>query len=116
MDIIDVIITLLFMVSAFLVPKLWKEYMLKVKQALQVTNQGEARPDLGSMVVKEEFPELAHDSSTQVATIVASNVAPVVKERAVWQGKMNANAVINGMIFAEIVQPPRAYRPFVRRK
>ncbi|MEN6566662.1 MAG: hypothetical protein ABFC57_10185 [Veillonellales bacterium] len=30
-----------------------------------------------------------------------------------WQGKLDRNAVINGVIFSEILQPPRAYRPVV---
>ena len=28
-----------------------------------------------------------------------------------WQGKLEHTALVNGMIFAEILQPPRAMRP-----
>lgn len=32
-----------------------------------------------------------------------------------WSGKLNLPQVINGVMFAEILQPPRAKRPFYRR-
>ncbi|MBP2638814.1 MAG: hypothetical protein H6Q72_4721 [Firmicutes bacterium] len=32
-----------------------------------------------------------------------------------WQGKLSPQIVQNGLIFAEILQPPRAYRPLWRR-
>ena len=31
-----------------------------------------------------------------------------------WQGQLQPAIVQNGLIFAEILQPPRAYRPFQR--
>ena len=31
-----------------------------------------------------------------------------------WQGQLQPAMVQNGLIFAEILQPPRAYRPFQR--
>ncbi len=35
-------------------------------------------------------------------------------ESAAWRGKLNEEMLVNGVIFAEILQPPRAYRPLVR--
>ena len=32
-----------------------------------------------------------------------------------WQGKLSPQIIQNGLIFAEILQPPRAYRPLGRR-
>ncbi len=32
-----------------------------------------------------------------------------------WQGKLSPQIVQNGLIFAEIIQPPRAYRPIWRK-
>lgn len=37
---------------------------------------------------------------------------PVTKEESPWQGQINLGVIQNGYIFAEIIQPPRAYRPF----
>lgn len=116
MDIMDIIIALLFMISAFLMPKLWKEYMLKVNQYPQGRNQGGVRAEEETILTDEIITEITSDSATHMGNIQVSDITPAVTERAVWQGKMDVNAVINGVIFAEIVQPPRAYRPFVHRK
>jgi hypothetical protein len=32
-----------------------------------------------------------------------------------WDGKVSPQMVQNGLIFAEIIQPPRAYRPIWRQ-
>lgn len=32
-----------------------------------------------------------------------------------WRGKLNLSHIVNGVMFAEIIQPPRAKRPFSRR-
>ena len=37
---------------------------------------------------------------------------PISKEESPWQGQINMGVIQNGYIFAEIIQPPRAYRPF----
>ncbi len=36
----------------------------------------------------------------------------IEKEVSPWEGKLNESVILNGVIFAEILQPPRAYRPF----
>lgn len=33
-----------------------------------------------------------------------------------WQGKLSPQIIQNGLIFAEILQPPRAYRPIWRQR
>jgi hypothetical protein len=42
----------------------------------------------------------------------APSLLPIGEEQGAWQGKINNNLIVNGVIFAEILQPPRAYRPF----
>jgi hypothetical protein len=39
-------------------------------------------------------------------------VAVAVAEPRPWDGKLDQAAVVNGIIFAEIIQPPRCKRPF----
>ena len=39
-----------------------------------------------------------------------------VEQTSAWQGNLSPQMVQNGFIFAEIIQPPRAYRPIWRRK
>lgn len=41
---------------------------------------------------------------------VAAPVAAVTEPQA-WDGRLNQAAVVNGIIFAEIIQPPRCKRP-----
>lgn len=38
--------------------------------------------------------------------------APTVAEARPWDGRLDQAAVVNGIIFAEIIQPPRCKRPF----
>ncbi len=39
-------------------------------------------------------------------------VAAAVADPRPWDGKLDQAAVVNGIIFAEIIQPPRCKRPF----
>jgi len=61
---------------------------------------------------------LAYDgNNTQVHVIDADKIESVPSIREVppaWQGKLDQNMLVNGVMFAEILQPPRAYRPMVR--
>ncbi|WP_425057567.1 hypothetical protein SCACP_20830 [Sporomusa carbonis] len=43
------------------------------------------------------------------------NVPKITDSVSPWQGKLSPQMVQNGLIFAEIIQPPRAYRPIWRR-
>ena len=69
--------------------------------------------DTNYQLVEEIEPVTA---ITHATLPLAASAPPLLDEKAVWSGKMTKNAVINGVIFAEIIQPPRAYRPFVHRK
>ena len=39
------------------------------------------------------------------------NMGNPLEEPSTWRGKFDSAALINGIIFAEILRPPRAYRP-----
>lgn len=43
------------------------------------------------------------------------DVPHIVESVSPWQGKLSPQIVQNGLIFAEVLQPPRAYRPIWRR-
>lgn len=111
-----------------LVEKLRKEYQVKIAnyariQGNEVSSQSEitffnsqvATSGEGTIEVQFENQLKSVAEPTHVIVPLPVDNPPRLEEK-VWAGKMNANAVINGVIFAEIVQPPRAYRPFVRRK
>lgn len=128
----DILLPLLFVAIAYVAPKLveklWKDYQLKIGNYVNLQENGFASkkktnfadgqmstytPSTIEYQIEAELepvPVMAH------STLSPAVSSPPPSETKVWSGKMDANAVINGVIFAEIVQPPRAYRPFVRRK
>ncbi|WP_143005907.1 hypothetical protein [Sporolituus thermophilus] len=57
-----------------------------------------------AMPVKPQLPPEVH--------VPALTKAP---ETSPWEGKLNNALLVNGVIFAEILQPPRAKRPLVLR-
>ncbi len=49
--------------------------------------------------------------STMIRT-KPQNTLSTVENQSPWQGQIDQNMLINGLIFTEILQPPRAKRPF----
>jgi hypothetical protein len=128
----DILFPLLFAAIAYfgpkLVEKLWKGYRSKIADYVKLQQNGRTG-NRETRVVHNQVSTYAPSANeyqlegelefTPIVVpvhvpLAASNPPPV--EEKVWSGKMDVNAVIQGMIFAEIVQPPRAYRPFVHRK
>ncbi len=64
-------------------------------------------------------PVAAAVKASPAAPDLEANV-PAIPEQTGWQDKLQPSLVINGVIFAEILQPPRAMRPleprFTRRR
>ena len=111
-----------------LVEKLREEYQVKIANYARIQgNEAGSQSEItffnsqvatsGENTIELQFENQLKSVPEPTHVIVPLPVdSPPRLEEKVWAGKMNANAVINGVIFAEIVQPPRAYRPFVRRK
>lgn len=59
--------------------------------------------------VKHEHKGAAHGLPPAAALPAMSDASP-------WSSALDQNIVWNGVIFAEILQPPRAYRPFRQRR
>lgn len=57
--------------------------------------------------------EMTTHISQDIALPLEVSKPSFLPESSAWQGKLERNAVINGIIFSEILQPPRAYRPVV---
>lgn len=72
--------------------------------------------------VKEPSPQkmqkkvhAANTTQVQSTAVPKLQKSPVItEEQAAWQGKLDHDMMINGVIFSEVLQPPRAYRPFIR--
>ena len=128
----DTLLPLLLMLLLYLIPELLK----KRKQSKDYKY-----PDIPAkipppVVLKPKPVEMSSKPAGQpapefAATItktgampqkpVVSMPAPVViphttEPDSPWQGKLSPQLMQNGFVFAEIIQPPRAYRPIWRRK
>jgi len=111
----DILIPLLFMAIFYLGPTLLKRYRAK-NNAQPVTSE---RLDSGMMNAPSPIKKVAYKSSdTRVQSMPVvdkvQSTPPIVEAPSAWNGKLDQNIVTNGVIFAEILQAPRAYRPFVR--
>ncbi|MHC1746447.1 MAG: hypothetical protein AB9895_04925 [Negativicutes bacterium] len=65
----------------------------------------------------EEIPEskLWTGQGTTAAETAVAVKTKTTEEVPMLQGRFTQEALINGFIFAEIIRPPRAYRPMRRR-
>ena len=79
-----------------------KKWPIDNSSVQQVTYQQTAMP-----------AEMATHISPDIAMPLEITKLGFFQNSSSWQGKLDRNAVINGMIFSEILQPPRAYRPAV---
>ena len=57
----------------------------------------------------------AHAPKPAMAMPAPVHVPHMTDAASPWQGKLSPHMVQNGLIFSEIIQPPRAYRPIWRR-
>lgn len=126
----DSLIPLLLMLLLYLVPELLKrrkkpkEYEYpdipeKAPQPVEI-KPVEKKPTAFSAPVTAEVvftPKVAGDISPKPAMVMPDPVTmPVMGDSlSPWQGKLSPQIVQNGLVFAEILQPPRAYRPLWRR-
>jgi len=112
----DILIPLLFMAIFYLGPALLKRYQDKNKTQPPI-------PQVLHSEIRKPPPEIKREVSMENAakvqpateTHIRPSVPAIVEEQSAWHGKLEHNMITNGVIFAEILQPPRAYRPFVRR-
>ena len=111
----DDLLPLLLIAIMYIVPAVWRRFISKNQTQVHAPEQviiPEIEP------VTEETPLESMDYSADLPMPIISQVEgihTIAEEALPWQGKLTENVVINGVIFAEILQPPRAYRPFERR-
>lgn len=121
----DILIPLLLMLVMYLVPELLKRR--KQPQEYEYPDIPEKVPqptDIKPEAVKiKHVPQQAAEVTVETpkaweipprpaASMPAAVTVPHFSEPATpWTGKVSPQMVQNGLIFAEIIQPPRAYRP-----
>ena len=110
----DIFVSLLILAVVYLGPALLKHYRATLNKA-QVPI---APPE--QQVVAEVTPsnkmaaKYVTSSSEGESIMAAANASSPVDDYSVRRSKLDDNMIINGFIFAEILLPPRAYRPFRR--
>lgn len=58
-----------------------------------------------------EGKSMEWENTDKVISPVLAGVSSRVEDENPWNGRLSMHHVVNGVIFAEIVQPPRAKRP-----
>lgn len=113
----DDLIPLLFVAIFYLGPALLKRYRAKINKQQEM--QKPLAPE-----IKAAFAENKQESKYATSTAnlqpplppaEIKQVPSVKQETSSWSGKLDHNMLVNGVIFAEILQPPRAYRPFGKK-
>lgn len=123
----DILIPLLLLFIMYVIPELLKrrkqpkEYKYpdipaKVPQTAEMKPkhiESKKKPQF----VSDELPKSAAIHQKPAVSMPVQVVVPhSVEAESPWQGKLSPQIVQNGLIFAEILQPPRAYRPIWRSR
>lgn len=115
----DILAPLLFMAIFYLGPALLKTYRARKNKNIQSAAPEPLNPGVrnASPKVKSVPAYLVNNTEMQAKMEVNNmqSVPTIVEEKSAWRGKLDHNMIINGVMFAEILQPPRAYRPFIKR-
>ena len=112
----DIFILLLIMVIFYVGPAILKHYHAQQDaQSALAERLNTEMLNTPPKINKEVY--IASDNEVHSTMVVEKlqSAPTVVEEQSVWRGKLNQNMIINGVIFAEILKPPRGYRPFVKR-
>ncbi|SMC93918.1 hypothetical protein [Sporomusa malonica] len=124
----DILIPLLLMLVMYLVPELLKrrkqpkEYEYpdipeKVPQPIDIKPaeiKVKHTPQQTAEVAVEAPKTWAIPPKPAISMPTAVTVSHFSEPATPWEGKVSPQMVQNGLIFAEIIQPPRAYRPIWR--
>jgi hypothetical protein len=111
----DNLLPLLLIGIMYLVSALWRRIVSKNYTQLHLPEQVIA-PKIGTEESTLASGVHIDDLQVPIVTHFAQNISNIEEEPSVWQGKLTEDTVINGLIFSEILLPPRAYRPFITRK
>lgn len=106
----DILAPLLLMAIFYFGPALLKSYRAKKNPQSAITEQ----QNYEMMNVPQKIKNMTSVIEPQSTKIVdkVESAPPGMKEQSPWQGNLDQNMIINGVIFAEILKAPRGYRPF----
>lgn len=126
----DALIPLLLMLALYLVPELLKkrknpkEYQYpdvpdREPQPIEIKPAKSTVKHIPQLIIEPAvtaFKKTAGSPQTAVSMPAAVDIPHTVVPVSPWQGKLSQETVKNGLIFSEILQPPRAYRPIWRTR
>jgi len=126
----DALIPLLLMLALYLVPELLKkrknpkEYQYpdlpdREPQSIEIKPAKGTFKHIPQLITEPAVAALkktAGSPQTVVSMPAAVNMPHTIEPVPPWQGKLSPQTVKNGLIFSEILQPPRAYRPIWRTR
>lgn len=118
----DIVTILILMALFYLVPELLKRGKPKTYEYPQIPDRvppPDTIPPPGPLkgegktvsAVESDIIQLALPPRPEVHPPVEVNPLLPTSEESSWQGRLDQATVLNGIIFAEILQPPRAKRP-----
>jgi hypothetical protein len=118
----NILILLILLAIFYLVPELLRRYNDPKKyQYPQIPKKALATQfEAAQWEDNEQVPEYLGyvekpaDAEADISIQMEVVLPASAKNETAWQGKLDHNTMLNGVIFSEILQPPRAYRPIKR--
>lgn len=106
---------LLVMALLYLLPELFRRRKPKTYEYPDIPDKVQSPPVIAT---PSEF-HFAGNKTVVPATIAmppAVSIPTITEEYNPWQNQLQHHMIQNGYIFAEILQPPRAYRPLLSNR
>jgi len=113
----DPLLSILLIVVIYVAPQLLKLYRSSIENSLDrskpLTTEGTGTTP--KKIHASKYIPKSTQAQPKIVTPKVQSTPTIIEEASAWNGKLDQNAIINGVTFAEILLPPRAYRPFTRR-
>lgn len=109
----DFVIIVIVMLVLYVVPELLRKRRPQKYEYPDIPQPVQVK--MPSEMSLQNKTEVKHHEGVKPTFVMPPEVSiPSVQEKSPWQGKFNNTVLYNGIIFAEILQPPRARRPMLR--
>jgi hypothetical protein len=111
---------LLLLAVLYLVPELLKRRHPKKYEYPEIPSQAPPAEPMATPVQEIEWSPQSKLKAAKTTDLTTTSpvmeLTDISESETAWQGKLSHSEVVNGFIFAEILQPPRAQRPMAFRQ
>jgi hypothetical protein len=116
----DIVVILILMAVFYLVPELLKRRRPKTYEYPQIPDQvppPETAPVPAAVKISQQITASFANESGLAAPpqpefpSLEDKAAPSLADYSPWRVRLDQTAIVSGVIYAEILQPPRALRP-----